>query len=85
MHFDLSEDHRLLQESVRAFARAKILPHAASFDREGHFPRALLGELAQMGLMGVYVPEDYGGAGLDVLAYIVAMEELSASFIAKPF
>ncbi len=79
MHFDLSEDHRLLQESVRAFARAKILPHAASFDREGHFPRALLGELAQMGLMGVYVPEDYGGAGLDVLAYIVAMEELSAA------
>jgi alkylation response protein AidB-like acyl-CoA dehydrogenase len=75
--FELTQDQREIQGLARDFARAEIEPHAAQWDREHEFPRDLFGKLAELGLMGVCVPEEYGGAGADFLSYIVVLEELS--------
>jgi len=75
--FDLTQDQREIQALAREFARAEIDPHASQWDREHHFPRELFGKLAELGLMGVCVPEEYGGAGADFLSYILVLEELS--------
>jgi len=75
--FDLSPEQREIQTLTREFADEKIEPHAADWDREHRFPRELFGELAELGLMGVCVPEEYGGAGADFLSYILVLEELS--------
>jgi alkylation response protein AidB-like acyl-CoA dehydrogenase len=75
--FDLTQDQREIQALTREFARAEIDPHAAQWDREHHFPRELFGKLAELGLMGACVPEEYGGAGADFLSYILVLEELS--------
>ena len=77
MDFDLTQDQREIQALTRDFARAEIDPHAARWDREHHFPRELFGKLAELGLMGVCVPEEYGGAGADFLSYVLVLEELS--------
>jgi alkylation response protein AidB-like acyl-CoA dehydrogenase len=77
MRFELSDDQREIQALVRDFAQAEIEPHAADWDREHRFPRELIGKLAELGLMGVCVPEAYGGAGADFLSYILVLEELS--------
>ena len=77
MDFDLTQDQREIQALARDFARAEIDPHAAQWDREHHFPRELFGKLAELGLMGVCVPEEYGGAGADFLSYVLVLEELS--------
>jgi len=75
--FDLTHDQREIQALTREFARAEIDPHAAEWDRRHHFPRELFGRLAELGLMGVCVPEEYGGGGADFLSYILVLEELS--------
>jgi alkylation response protein AidB-like acyl-CoA dehydrogenase len=75
--FDLTQDQREIQALTREFARAEIDPHAAEWDREHRFPRELFGKLAELGLMGACVPEEYGGAGADFLSYILVLEELS--------
>jgi alkylation response protein AidB-like acyl-CoA dehydrogenase len=77
MDFDLSGDQREIQALTREFAEAEIAPHAAQWDREHRFPRELYTKLAELGLMGACVPEEYGGAGADFLAYILVLEELS--------
>ena len=77
MDFDLTQDQREIQALTRDFARAEIDPHASRWDREHHFPRELFGKLAELGLMGACVPEEYGGAGADFLSYILVLEELS--------
>lgn len=74
----VGEQHQLLRESVRKFARARLAPHAAQWDREKHFPRAELDAIAAMGLCGVAIPEDWGGAGMDYTALAIACEEISA-------
>src|SRR5262249_17949388 len=68
---------REIQTLAREFGKEKIEPHAAEWDREHRFPRDLFGELAELGLMGACVPEEYGGAGADFLSYILVLEELS--------
>jgi alkylation response protein AidB-like acyl-CoA dehydrogenase len=75
--FDLTPDQQQIQALTRDFARAEMDPHAAQWDREHHFPRELFGKLAELGLMGVCVPEEYGGAGADFLSYVLVLEELS--------
>jgi alkylation response protein AidB-like acyl-CoA dehydrogenase len=75
--FELTPEQREIQALARDFARERIEPHAAEWDREHRFPRDLFGELAELGLMGVCVPEEYGGAGADFIAYILVLEELS--------
>jgi alkylation response protein AidB-like acyl-CoA dehydrogenase len=77
MDFELTQDQREIQALTRDFARAEIDPHAAQWDRDHHFPRELFGKLAELGLMGVCVPEEYGGAGADFLSYVIVLEELS--------
>jgi alkylation response protein AidB-like acyl-CoA dehydrogenase len=75
--FELTQDQREIQALARDFARAEIEPHAASWDRDHHFPRELFGKLAEIGMMGACVPEEYGGAGADFLSYVLVLEELS--------
>src|SRR5690349_9857472 len=77
MDFELTTDQREIQELAREFAAAEIEPHAADWDRAHAFPRELLGKLGDLGLMGVCVPEEYGGAGADFVSYILVLEELS--------
>jgi alkylation response protein AidB-like acyl-CoA dehydrogenase len=75
--FDLNQDQREIQALTREFARAEIEPNASQWDRDHHFPRELFGKLAELGLMGACVPEEYGGAGVDFLSYVLVLEELS--------
>ena len=75
--FDLTAEQREIQALARDFADAEVGPHASEWDRAHGFPRALLGALGELGLMGVCVPEAYGGAGTDFLSYILVLEELS--------
>ena len=77
MDFALSDDQREIQALAREVAKEKIEPHAAEWDREHRFPRELFTELAELGLMGVCIPEEYGGAGADFVSYILVLEELS--------
>src|SRR5213076_1822503 len=77
MNFSLTDDQREIQALAREFAQAEIEPNAAAWDREHGFPRELLGKLAELGLLGVCIPEEYGGAGADFLSYILVLEELS--------
>jgi alkylation response protein AidB-like acyl-CoA dehydrogenase len=77
MNFDLSDDHRLLQETVRDFARKEVRPVAEELDRTKSFPYEIVGKLAELNLMGIPFPEQYGGAGGDTLAYVLAVEELA--------
>jgi alkylation response protein AidB-like acyl-CoA dehydrogenase len=75
--FELTAEQREIQAVARDFARAEIEPHAAEWDRAHGFPRELLESLGKLGLLGVCVPEAYGGAGADFLSYILVLEELS--------
>ncbi|MDQ7841844.1 MAG: acyl-CoA dehydrogenase [bacterium] len=73
----LSDEHRMIQAMVREFATRELLPIAADLDQQSRFPREAVERAAELGLMGMTVPEDYGGAGMDPLAYVVAQEELA--------
>jgi len=75
--FSLTEDQELLRETVRRFAEERIAPGEAERDREHRFPEGIVAELAELGLLGMLVPEEHGGAGLDPLTYAIAIEELS--------
>jgi alkylation response protein AidB-like acyl-CoA dehydrogenase len=74
----LSDDHRAVQEAVRAFVQDRIAPQAAAWDKSHQFPRAELKGLAELGCYGVAVPAEYDGAGLDYLALSVILEEIAA-------
>jgi len=74
----LDDDHRAVQEAVRAYVQDRIAPHAAAWDREGHFPKDELQGLAALGCYGVTVPTELDGAGLDYLALAVILEEIAA-------
>jgi alkylation response protein AidB-like acyl-CoA dehydrogenase len=73
----LSEDHLMLRDAVRDFARREIVPIAAQYDESGEFPMDTVRKMGEMGLMGIEVPEQYGGAGMDTLAYVLAMIEIA--------
>jgi alkylation response protein AidB-like acyl-CoA dehydrogenase len=75
--FELTAEQREIQAVARDVARAEIEPHAAAWDREHGFPRELLATLGGLGLLGVCIPEAYGGAGADFVSYILVLEELS--------
>jgi alkylation response protein AidB-like acyl-CoA dehydrogenase len=74
---ELSAEQREIRDLARRFATERIAPQAAQWDREHTFPRALFGELGELGLMGVCVPPEHGGAGADFLSYVLVLEELS--------
>jgi alkylation response protein AidB-like acyl-CoA dehydrogenase len=71
--FELSAEQREIQAVARDFARAEIEPHAGAFDRNHGFPRELLTALGELGLLGVCVPEEYGGVGADFVSYILVL------------
>jgi alkylation response protein AidB-like acyl-CoA dehydrogenase len=77
VRFELSDDQREIQTLAREFAQAEIEPKAADWDRAHGFPRELIAKLAELGFMGVCIPDEYGGAGADFLSYILVLEELS--------
>ena len=77
MNFDLTHEHELVRDTVRGFAQEKVAPVAAELDREKRFPYDLVRQLAELGLMGMTIPEEYGGAGSDTVAYAIAVEELT--------
>ena len=77
MVFDLTEEQRMIQEMAHSFAQKEVLPKAAELDETSRFPEELVRQMAGLGLMGVAVPEEYGGAGMDNICYAIAMEEIS--------
>jgi alkylation response protein AidB-like acyl-CoA dehydrogenase len=77
MSLALTEEQEMIRQAARKFAQEKIAPVAAHFDETGEFPSETIKEMGHMGLMGIEVPEEYGGAGMDTIAYVLAMVEIS--------
>src|SRR2546429_2701579 len=77
MNFDLDQEHELVRSTVREFAEQRVAPVAEELDRESRFPYDLVAELGELGLMGMTIPEEYGGAGADTVSYAIAVEELT--------
>ncbi|HEX3073490.1 MAG TPA: acyl-CoA dehydrogenase family protein, partial [Ignavibacteriales bacterium] len=72
MIFELTEDQKLIQQSAKEFAEQEIAPTALERDKTGEFPYAIIKQLGEMGFMGMMVPPEYGGAGLDAVSYALA-------------
>jgi alkylation response protein AidB-like acyl-CoA dehydrogenase len=77
VHFELSEQHVILQKTVRDFARAEVAPHARKWDEEERFPSEIVPKLAALGLLGIRIPEEYGGAEMDTTSYAICVEEIA--------
>jgi alkylation response protein AidB-like acyl-CoA dehydrogenase len=77
MDFSPSEHHDLLRKTVRDFARTEVLPNAKKWDEEERFPKEIVPKLAQLGLLGIRIPEEYGGSGMDVTSYAICVEEIA--------
>src|SRR5262245_787468 len=78
MSFLLNETQELLKNTCRSFAEKRLATRAHYFDQNHIYPKDEIKEIGELGLMGVYMPETLGGAGLDVMSYAIAMEEISA-------
>src|SRR5512136_2603328 len=74
--FPLSDEHEMIRQTARDFAQNEITPIAAEFDETGDFPFDTIKKMGAMGFMGIEIPEEYGGAGMDTLAYVLALEEI---------
>lgn len=74
--FPLTDEHKMLRDAARDFAQKEIAPIAAEFDESGEFPQATIKKMGELGFMGIEIPEQYGGAGMDALAYVLALEEI---------
>jgi alkylation response protein AidB-like acyl-CoA dehydrogenase len=79
MDFRLTEEQAMIQVAARNFAQSRIVPIAAEFDASGEFPEATIREMGELGMMGLEVPQEYGGAGLDAIGYTLALIEISAA------
>lgn len=77
MDFELSSEQELIRQTARDFAQAEVAPRAAELDQAAEFPYEIVAKMAELGLMGLPVPEEYGGAGADTLSYALAVEEIS--------
>jgi butyryl-CoA dehydrogenase len=77
MDFELSQDHKVLRDTVRDFVEKEIKPIAMQIDEEHMIPDALVSKMGEMGFLGSYLPDEYGGAGLDMLSYAIVVEEVS--------
>ena len=75
--FPLSNEHIMIRDTTREFAQKEIAPIASQFDESGEFPYETVKKMGALGLMGIEVPEEYGGAGMDTLSYVLALEEIS--------
>jgi butyryl-CoA dehydrogenase len=79
MDFDFTEEQRLIQQTARDFAAREIAPKASELDKNGRWPAEIVKQMGELGFMGMAVPTEYGGAGMDTLSYALAMEEISAA------
>lgn len=77
MDLQLTDEQRMIRDMAREFANAEIAPIAAEYDQSGEFPRETIAKMGAHGFLGIAVPEEYGGAGLDTMAYVLALEEIS--------
>src|SRR6476620_9644811 len=77
MDFSPSEHHELLRKTVRDFARTEVAPHAKKWDEEERFPKEIVPKLAELGLLGIRIPEEYGGSGMDSTSYAICVEEIA--------
>lgn len=74
--FPLTEEHKMLRDAARDFAQKEVAPIAAEFDESGEFPHVTIKKMGALGFMGIEIPEQYGGAGMDSLSYVLALEEI---------
>src|SRR6185503_17147009 len=74
----LTEEQRMVRDMARDYAQAELRPHAANWDEEGYVPDAVLAKMGELGLLGMLVPEEWGGTGSDYFTYALAMEEIAA-------
>jgi butyryl-CoA dehydrogenase len=79
MDFELTQEQKMLRDTARDFAEREVAPKAAELDKTARWPTEIVAKMAELGLLGVAVPEEYGGAGMDTLSYALAMEEVSAA------
>jgi butyryl-CoA dehydrogenase len=77
MDFELTPEQKLIRDTARDLSQREIAPHAAQIDRSHEFPRKIFARLGEMGLLGIMMPEAWGGAGMDALSYVLAMEEVA--------
>jgi len=77
MNFEMTHDQKVLQSAVRDFVENEIKPIAAKIDEEHRIPDELVAHISEMGFLGSYFPEEYGGAGLDMMSYAILVEEIS--------
>ena len=77
MDFSLDENHQMIRNMVRQFVLDEVKPGAIHRDETGEFPFDLCKKLAELGLMGITIPEKYGGAGMDILSFAIAVEEIA--------
>src|SRR6478672_11783387 len=77
MDFELTDEQKLVQKTAADFAKNEVLPKAAEIDRNHRHPKELVARMAELGFLGIAVPEQYGGAGMDTIAYALALEEIS--------
>ena len=78
INFELSEEHIALQQTVREFVQGEVAPYIKEWDEKSHFERSVFDKMAELGLMGVCIPEQYGGAGFDYISLGIVCEELEA-------
>jgi butyryl-CoA dehydrogenase len=79
MDFELTEEQKMIRDTAREFAQREVAPKAAELDKTGRWPSEIIEKMAELGFMGMAIPEQYGGAGLDAMSYALAMEEISAA------
>ena len=79
MDFELTDEQRMIRDTARDFAAREVAPKAAELDKTARWPSEILAKMAELGLLGVAIPQEYGGAGMDALSYALAMEEISAA------
>ena len=77
MNFEFAEHHNLLRKTVRDFARVEVAPFARKWDAEERFPKEIVPKLAALGLLGIRIPEEYGGSGMDTVSYAICVEEIA--------
>ncbi|WP_035586610.1 acyl-CoA dehydrogenase family protein, partial [Hippea jasoniae] len=77
MNFDLTDDEKLIRDTAREFAQKELKPIAAQIDKDHKIPEEIVAKMGELGLLGTYVPEEYGGAGTSFMAYVLVVEEIS--------
>src|SRR6202000_1228683 len=79
MEFELTDEQKMIRDTAREFAAREIAPKAAELDKTARWPSEIIAKMAELGLLGVAIPQEYGGAGMDTRSYALAMEEISAA------